>query len=134
MFVDSEVACNCPLWTADAFGGLIELGCHIEIEYLGFASVNPVENNQQIDFQISKVKVDIDAVEANKEVCERLFLFGWDILQKRRCNSLPGRERCQYRQVEESLGIDVTNVDTTFMCENDFVALLFRSNTNMLEG
>jgi hypothetical protein len=47
---------------------LIEFSCHIEIVDSGLTAVNGVKANQRVNLEVSKVEVNINGVEATKEV------------------------------------------------------------------
>ena len=70
------------------------------------------------------MKVDVDGVQADEEVGEGLLLGCRDVLEERACECLPRRERRADRDLEgKRLGIDVADVDTAFVCEQDVIAL-----------
>lgn len=47
---------------------LIELGGHIEIMDCRWLAIDTIEADEWVDFEIGKVKVDVDGVEADKEI------------------------------------------------------------------
>ena len=90
----------------------------------GFGTVDAIEDDQGINFEVSKVEVNVDRVESDEEIGESLLLGGRDVSEEGRGDSLTCRERLANRDVKgESLGIDITDIDTTFVCEEDRVTL-----------
>lgn len=70
------------------------------------------------------MKVDIDGVEADKEVDETVLLGSGDVGEEGGGDGLAGGEGLANEDVElEGLGVDVADVDTTFVGEEDGVTL-----------
>ncbi len=102
---------------------LVELSSHIKVVDGWWLAVNTVKANERIDFEIGKVEVGIDRVQSNQKIDERILLLGRDMRQKSTLDNITRRELLSDRERElESLGIDVTDLDTTFMCEEDIVS------------
>lgn len=90
----------------------------------GLSTVNCIEADQGVNFKVGKVKIDIDGVEADQEVDKGLALFSGDKFQEGGCNSSAiGEWRVDWNLQDESLGINITDVYTTFVGEEDVVAL-----------
>ena len=90
----------------------------------GLAAVDAIEDDKRVDFKIGEVEVDVDGVEADEEVDESLLLRCGDVLQERVGDSLARREgRANGKAQLESLGIDIANIDTTLVGEENPVAL-----------
>lgn len=90
----------------------------------GLATVDAIEDDQGVNLEVGKVKVNIDRVETNEEVGESVLLGSRDVCEDGRSDNFTCRERFTDGNVEgESLGVDVTDIDTTFVCEEDRVAL-----------
>jgi len=81
------------------------------------------------------VEVDVDAVEADKEVDKGLFLLSGNVGEEGRRDGLTGGERLVDGDVEDkSFGVDVADVDATFVCEEDRVAFALGVNTDIILG
>ena len=70
------------------------------------------------------MKININRVEADEEIDEGVFLgFGY-VREKGRSKGLSGREWSTDRDVEgKSLCVNITDVDTTLVCEQDSISL-----------
>jgi hypothetical protein len=42
-------------------------------------AIDGIENDEGVDLEVCKVEIDVDAIEADKEVNEGLFLLGGDM-------------------------------------------------------
>jgi hypothetical protein len=47
---------------------LIELGSHIEIVDCRWPAVDTIEADEWVNFEVGKVEIDVDGVEADKEI------------------------------------------------------------------
>lgn len=86
--IHAQISSNRPLGPTDALGSLVELGGHIQVAYLWFAALDSIENDEGVDLEVGKVKVNVDTVEADEKVDEGLLLFGRDVGEKGRCDGI----------------------------------------------
>jgi hypothetical protein len=97
------------------------------------AAIDSVKADQGVDLEVCKVKIHIDGIQADEEVDEGIFLFGGDMGEEGGCDGGAGGERCIDGNVElESFGIDITNVYTTFVREEDRVAFAGRVDADVI--
>ena len=88
------------------------------------AAVNSIENDERVDLKVGEVEVNVDRVEADEEVDKSLLLCGGNMLEEGVGDDLPGREGLADGDVElKSLSVDITDVDTTLVCEQDSISL-----------
>ena len=121
--IHAHIPSNRPLGSTDTLCGLIELGRHIEVAYLWFSAVDSIKNDEGVDLKVSKVEVDVNTVEADKEVDEGLFLLRGNVCEESGCDCFAGGEGLVDGNTEdECFGIYITDVDTTFVGEEDRVA------------
>lgn len=73
--VDGEIPGDGPLLTDDGFGGLIELGGHVENVKLDLARLAQIlgEADEGVDFEVCEMEVDVDRVETDDEIGEDVF-------------------------------------------------------------
>jgi len=123
-FVDREITGNCPLGSAYGFGGLIEFGGHVEIVDGGGSTVDTIETDQGVNLEVSEVEVDVDGVEANEEIDEYFLLLFGNVFEKGLSPDVTGGERSGNADIKpKGFGVDITNVDTTLMSEEDRITL-----------
>lgn len=133
--VDGHVSRDRPLGPADRVGSLVELGRHIEVVDRGLAAIDGIEADQGVDLEISEMEVDIDGVKADEEVHEGLLLGGGNVLEQGRRELLARREWLADRNVElECLGVNIADVDTTFVGEEDGVTLTLGVDADVILG
>ena len=133
--VDRKVTCNRPLGTADRLGSLIELRRHIEVVDGGLTAVDTIKDDERVNFEVGEVEVDVNGVEADEEVDEGLLLCGGDVLEERVRDHLAGGEGGVDGDLElEGLRVDITNVDTTFVGEEDVGALTSGVDADVVFG
>lgn len=133
--VDSQVAGNSPFRATDRVGGLVELGSHVQIEDLGLTTVDGIETDEGVDFEVSEVEVDVDGVEADEEVDEVIFLLGGDVREEGGGDDFAGGERLSDVDVEfEGFGVNITNVDTSFVGEKDGIAFTLGVDADVVLG
>ena len=81
------------------------------------------------------MQVNVDAVQANEEINEGVFLFGWDVGQEGGRDDVACGERLNYGKVEyERLCVDVADVYATFVGEEDGVAFTTGCDANVVFG
>jgi hypothetical protein len=99
----------------------------------GLTAIDTVEADKRIDLEVGKVEVNIDGVKADEEVDESIPLFGRNVLEKSGSELLARRERLVDENVElKCFGIDITNIDTTFMGEKDRITLALGCNADII--
>ena len=120
--VHRQVASNSPLRSANGLGGLIKLRSHVEVVDGRLPTVDAIENDERVDLKVSEVEVDVDGVEADEEVDEGLFLGGGDVGEESVGDCLTRGEWCANGKAQlEGLRVDIANVDTTLVCEENVV-------------
>lgn len=133
--VDRKVAGDRPLGSADGLSSLIELGGHVKVLDGRLAAVDAIEDDKRVDFKIGEVEVDVDGVEADEEVDESLLLGCGNVLEEGVGDNLPGREGLVDGEAKlEGLGIDITNVDTALVSEENVVALSLGVDADVVLG
>jgi len=133
--VNTQIASNGPLGAADAFGGLIKFGSHIEVADLRLATVDGIENHERVDLEIGEVEIDVNAVETDEEIDEGLLLFGGDVGQQSAGDHLTrGEWFIDGKLEDEGLGVDIADVNTTFVGEKDGVAFASRVDADVVLG
>lgn len=133
--IDRQVTGDRPLGAADRLCSLVELRRHVEVVNCRLATIDAIEADKRVDLKVCKVEVDVDGVEAGKEVDERLLLRLRDMLQESVGDRLARRNRLVHTNLEgQRLGVDVTNVDTTFMGEEDVIAVTVGVDANVVFG
>lgn len=131
--IDGKVTSNGPSGSTDALSSLVELGSHVEVMNSGLATINGIEDNERVNFEVCKVEVDINGVEADEEVDEGVLFIGRDVGKEGSGNFLACGERFIDRDFEhKSLGIDVTNVNTTLVGEENAITLALRVDANVV--
>lgn len=101
----------------------------------GGFSIRAIEAHERVDFEVGKVEINVYRVEANEEVDKGvLLLFGY-VSEKSSFDFLARRERLVDGNTElESLGVYITDVDTTLVSEEDIVAFSSRVDANIEFG
>lgn len=79
---------------------MVKFSGHIKIANLWLATVNTVEHDERIDFEVSEVEVDIDAIQTNQEIDEGVFFLGWDVFEESIGNDVTRWEWLVDRDVE----------------------------------
>lgn len=81
------------------------------------------------------MEVNVDAVEADEEVDEGLPLLGGDVGEEGLGDRLAGGEGFRHGDVEhERLGVDISDIDTTLVGEEDGVALALGGDADVVLG
>jgi hypothetical protein len=142
---DTESSCaagNGPLSTALEFGSLVELGSKVKEVNLSRGLVLIGDDDERVDLEVTKWKVsdshawwsllysrelavDVDSVQPRDEVNEHIVDTLGNLLQKGGSNLLVGRVLLQVDGDEKllSLLVDITNIDTTLVGEEDPITL-----------
>jgi len=97
------------------------------------ATIDSIKADQGVDLEVGKVEIYVDRVQTDEEVDEGVLLFGGDVGEERRCDGGARGERRIDGDVElESFSIDIADVYTTFVREEDRVAFASRVNANVV--
>jgi hypothetical protein len=133
--VYGEIAGNGPFRSADTLSGLIQLGGHVEIVNGGLLAGLGVETDERVDLEIGKVEVNINSIETSEKVDEGVALFDGHVDEKGVCDDLAGGEgSTDWDGEDESLRVDIANVDAALVCEEDRVALTSRVDADVIFG
>lgn len=113
---------------------LVELGSHVEVEDLGLAG--DLDRDERVDLKVRKVEVDVDAVQAREEVDERvLALLARDAGEQLLLDLVAARElAADGHEKGERLGVDVADVDSTLVGEEEHVAVADRVDADVELG
>ena len=133
--VDGQVTSNSPLRAAEGLSSLIQLRGHVEVVDSRLAAILAVKADQGVDLQVSEVQVDVNGVEAREEVDKRLLLALRDVYEQSLLDGFPRWEGRSDRKVEnQGLRVDIADVDTALVGEQDGVALTLRVDANVELG
>lgn len=115
---------------------MIELGRHVEVVNGRLLSgAGGIEADEGVNLEVCEVEVNVDGVKANEEVDEGFLLGLRYVLEESIGNLGAGREGCADVDAEsQRLGVDVTNVNTTFMGEENSVTLALRVDADIVLG
>lgn len=116
---------NSPLAATFKLGSLVELSSQVEEMDFGRGAFSVRDNDKRVDFKIGKLAIDVDGVEAGDEVHEDIVDTLGDVFQESRGNLLVGGVILQVNGDKEllSFGVDITDVDTTLVGEENPIAL-----------
>jgi hypothetical protein len=99
----------------------------------GLTTIDTIETDERVNLEVSKVEVNINGVKADEEVNESIPLFRRNMLEKSGSELLARWERLADEDVEfKRFGVDITNIDTAFMGEEDGIALALRRNADII--
>lgn len=133
--INGQVASDGPLGTTDAFCSLIELGSHIQVADLGLAAVDSIQDNEGVNLEIGKVEVNIDAIEAYEKVDEGVLLLSGYVCKQGLGDCFARREGLCYGEIEdEGFGIDIANVNTSLVSEENRISLAGGCNADVIFG
>jgi hypothetical protein len=92
---------------------------------LGGGSVGVRDDNQRVDLKVSELAVNVDGVEARDEVNQDIVNTLGDLAQQGCGDLLVGGVLLEVDGDQELLGlsIDITDINTTFVGEEDPVTL-----------
>lgn len=121
----SRAASNSPLGTALELGGLVELGGQIQEVNISGGGISVGNDNQRVDLEVSELAVNVDGVQARDEVNQDIVNTSGDLAQQGRGNLLVGGVLLEVDGDQQLLGlsIDITDVNTTLVGEEDPVTL-----------
>lgn len=130
---------NGPLDTALELGGLVNLGGKIEEVDIGRGDLLVGDDNERVDLEVGELAVDVDGVQAGDEVNEDVVNTSGDLAEKALGDLLVAGVLLEVHGDEKllSLSVDITDLDTTLVVEEDPVALegksvRFRENHHKL--
>jgi hypothetical protein len=87
-------------------------------------AIDAIQADERIDFEIGKVEVDVDRIETNEEVDQRVLFLHWDVSEKSGFDLLAAWEGLiDGDRKREGLCIDISNINTAFMSKQDVIAL-----------
>jgi hypothetical protein len=117
---------NGPLGAALEIRSLVELGRKVEEVDFGGGSVGVGDDDKGVDLEIGELAVDVDGVQTDDEVEQNVVDALWYILQESLREVLVGRKLLEVDGNQDLLGlcIDIADIDTTLVCEQNPVALL----------
>jgi hypothetical protein len=91
------------------------------------------DDDEGIDFEVGELEIDVDAVESDDKVNQDVLRFGRDMGEEILLQGGERRERLGGSDDNlGSLGIDITDVNTTFMIEQDVVSFTFRVDVDVV--
>jgi hypothetical protein len=93
--------------------------------YLSRCSCGVGDDDQRVDFEVCELAVDVNSVQSCDEVNKDIVDTLGNLLQERCSKFLVRRVLGKVNGNENLLGfgIDITNVDTSLVCEEDPIAL-----------
>lgn len=120
-----RAAGNGPLGTTLEFGRLVQLGGQVKEVHFGGGTLGVGDDDQGVDFEVGELRVHVDGVETGDEVNEDVVNTLRDLVQEGLGDLLVGGVVLEVDGDEQllSLSVDITNVDTTLVGEEDPVAL-----------
>lgn len=121
----SGAAGDSPLDTALELSGLVELSSQVEEVNLSRGGISVGDDDERVDLEVGELAVDVDSIQAGNEVDEDVVDTLRNLLQKSGGNLVVGRVLAKVNWDEQLLGlsIDITDIDTTLVGEEDPVAL-----------
>lgn len=92
---------------------------------LGGGGISVGDDNQGVDLEVGELAVNVDGVQARDEVNQDIVNTGGDLAQQGRGNLLVGGVLLEVDGDQQLLGlsIDITDVNTTLVSEEDPVTL-----------
>lgn len=122
-----------PLGTGLELGSLIYLGSQIQVVDLGRVLGCGVEDDQRIDFEVGEVEIDVNGVKTGDKVDQDVVLGGRNVSQERSLDGSSGGEGIGDLDLElKGLGVNIANLDTTLVSEEDVVSIAIRVDANVV--
>ena len=88
------------------------------------SAVDTIKTDKGVDFEVSKVEVDVNGVESNEEVDEGFLLLFRYMFEKGFSPDITRGEGSGNADIEpKGFGVNVTNIDTTLVSEEDGITL-----------
>ena len=99
------------------------------------AAVFSIEADEGVDFEVSEVEVDVDRVETDEEVDKGVLLTCRNVREEGRRDGLTRGECGADGEVQgERLGIDIADVNTTLVGEENGVAFTLGGDADIILG
>lgn len=99
----------------------------------GLSAIDTIKADERIDLEISKVKVNVDGIEANEEIDKGILLVSGNMTEESGGDSISRRERLGNGEIEsECLCIYISDINPTLVCEEDRVAFAGRCDANVV--
>lgn len=90
-------------------------------------TVDTIKTDQRVNLEVSEVEVNVNGVETDEEVDKDFLLLLRYMFQESLSPDIARRERGGNTDVEsKGFGIDITNVDTTLVSEENRIPLTVR--------
>lgn len=91
----------------------------------GRSSISVGDDHERVDFKVGELAVNVDSVEAGDEIHKDVVDARGDLAEKSRCNLLVGGVVLEVDGDQKllRLSINITNIDTTLVGEEDPVTL-----------
>jgi len=117
-----------PLHAALKLSGLVELGCQIEEVNLSSCDLLVGNDNERVDLEVGELAVDVNGVKAGDEVNEHVVDALGHLAEQALCDLLVAGVLAQVHRDQEllCLGINITDINTTLVVEENPVALKVR--------
>jgi hypothetical protein len=94
-----------------------------------------VKTYKWVYLKVSEVEVNINSIEADEKVNEGFTLGRGDILEESGGDGFTRGEGCANRKRKnESFGIDIADIDTSFMSEEDRITFASRIDADIVFG
>ncbi|KAI6762873.1 hypothetical protein HG530_008853 [Fusarium avenaceum] len=116
---------NSPLGTTLEVGSLVQLGSKIEEVDSGGGLVLVGDDNEGVDLKVGELAVDVDSIESGNEVDKDVVDTLGNLLEESSGNLLVGGVLGEVDGDQEllSLGVNITDINTTLVGEENPVAL-----------
>jgi hypothetical protein len=120
---------NGPLDTALELGGLVNLGGKIEEVDIGRGDVLVGNDDERVDLEVSELAVNVDGVKAGNEVDKDVVDTAGDLAEQALGDLLVAGVLLEVHGDQELLGlsVNITDLDTTLVIEENPVALSLKS-------
>lgn len=131
-------ASNSPLGATLELSCLVELGSQVEEVHISRGTLSVGDDHQGVDFKVGELGVHVDSIETGDEVNQDIVDTLGHLAEQGLGDLLVGGVVLQVDGDEQllSLSVDITNIDTTLVGEEDPVTLsyeLARSIMSALE-
>jgi hypothetical protein len=116
---------NSPLGTTLEIGSLVQLGSKIEEVDSGGGLVLVGDDNKGVDLKVGELAVDVDGIKSGDEVDKDVVDTLGNLLEESSGNLLVGGVLSEVDGDQEllSLGVNITDINTTLVGEEDPIAL-----------
>lgn len=116
---------NSPLGAALELSGLVNLGSQVQEVDIGGGGISVGDDDQGVDLEVGELAVDVDGVETGDEVNQDIVDTLGDLAQQTGSDLLVGGVLLEVNGNEQllGLGVDITDINTTLVVEEDPVTL-----------